>query len=63
MQNFYGLSFSNAVTMLIGGEQGEAYSRAREKEEVRKPFELPPKNNDMRRVFAYLIKHRHLIEI
>ena len=36
------------------------YSKAKGKEEVRKPFELPPKNNEMRRVFAYLIKHRFI---
>ena len=60
VQKFYGLSFPEAVTMLLGGEQGEAYSKARGKEEVRKPFELPPKNNEMRRVFAYLMKHRFI---
>jgi hypothetical protein len=26
----------------------------------KKPFELPPANQDNRRVFAYLLKHRHL---
>ena len=25
-----------------------------------KPFELPPANRDMRRVYAYLVKHRHI---
>ncbi len=58
VQNFYGLAFPDAVTMLLGGEQGEVYSIVKKKEEIRKPFELPPKNNEMRRVFAYLIKHR-----
>lgn len=60
VQKFYGLSFPDAVTMLLGGEQGEAYTKASAKEEVRKPFNLPPKNNEMRRVFAYLMKHRHI---
>lgn len=60
VQKFYGLSFPYAVTMLLGGEQGEIYSKAKGKEEVRKPFELPPKNNEMRRVFAYLMKHRFI---
>ena len=58
VQNFYGLSFPDAVTMLLGGEQGISYSKANHREEARKPFELPARNNDMRRVFAYLIKHR-----
>ena len=61
VQSFYGLSFPEAVTMLLGGEQGEVYSRARERKQIEeKPFELPPKNSDMRRVFAYLIKERHI---
>ena len=60
VQKFYGLSFPDAVTMLLGGEQGEVYTKASTKEEVRKPFELPPKNNEMRGVFAYLMKHRYI---
>lgn len=58
VQSFYGLAFPDAVTMLLGGELGKVYSIVKKKEEIRKPFELPPKNNEMRRVFAYLIKHR-----
>lgn len=61
VQSFYGLSFPEAVTMLLGGEQGEVYSRVKERKETQqKPFVLPPKNSDMRRVFAYLIKNRHI---
>lgn len=58
VQNFYGLSFPDAVTLLLGGESGEVYHCAEKKEEIKKPFVLPPQNKDMRRVFAYLIKHR-----
>lgn len=58
VKNVYGLSFPDAVTMLLGGEQEVLYSKANTREETRKSFELPPSNNDMRRVFAYLIKHR-----
>lgn len=58
VQKNYGLSFPDAVTMLLGGEQGIAYSTTKSREENVKPFALPPKNQDMRRVFAYLIKHR-----
>ena len=44
--------------MLLGGEMG-AYPSAKERvEEPPKPFALPPAHNDMRRVFAYLVKHR-----
>lgn len=61
VQSFYGLSFPEAVTMLLGGEQGEVYSKSKERKQIeQKPFLLPPKNSDMRRVFAYLIKNRHI---
>ena len=61
VQSFYSLSFPEAVTKLLGGEQGEVYSRVKERKQTeQKPFVLPPKNSDMRRVFAYLIKNRHI---
>lgn len=61
VQSFYGLSFPEAVTMLLGGEQGGVYSKVKERKQTeQKPFVLPPKNSDMRRVFAYLIKNRHI---
>lgn len=59
VQRFYSLSYPDAVTMLLGGELGTAYPSAGERtEEPVKPFALPPANKDMRRVIAYLIKHR-----
>jgi len=58
VQNFYGLSFPDAVTMLLGDEMGKVYHCAEKKEEIKKPFKLPPHSKDMRRTFAYLIKHR-----
>ena len=58
VQNFYGKSFPDAVTMLLNGEQGVPYANAKDREVSRKPFALPPSNTDMRRVFAYLIKQR-----
>lgn len=61
VQNFYGLSFPEAVTKLLSGEQGELYSKAKKRKQIeQKHFVLPPKNSDMRRVFAYLIKNRHI---
>ena len=61
VQRFYGLSYPDAETMLLGGELGTAYPSAGERtEEPVKPFALPPANKDMRRVFAYLIKHRSI---
>lgn len=55
VQRFYGLSYPDAVTLLLGGELGTAYPSAGERtEEPVKPFALPPANKEMRRVFAYL---------
>ena len=58
VQRFYGLSYPEAVTMLLGDEV-RAYPSAKERvEEPPKTFVLPPAHNDMRRVYAYLVKHR-----
>lgn len=60
VKRLYNLPFPEAVSLLLGGEQGVEYrqhSGSREQEQ-RKPFALPPAHTDMRRVFAYLIKQR-----
>jgi len=60
VKRIYNLSFPEAVSLLLGGEQGVEYrqhSKISEPEQ-RKPFALPPAHTDMRRVFAYLIKQR-----
>ncbi len=58
-QRFYNLSYPEAMTMLLGGEQGEAYPTARERcIEPPKSFALPPAHTDMRRVYAYLMQRR-----
>lgn len=58
-KQFYGLSFPEAVTLLLGGEQGEVYRSAeKKKQEIKKPFVLPPAHTDMRRVYGYLVKAR-----
>lgn len=59
VQWFYGLNYPDAVTTLLGGELGTVYPSAKERvEEPPKPFALPPVHKDMRRVYAYLVKHR-----
>lgn len=59
VQKFYGLSYPDAVSLLLDGAAGNAFPAASEKEqEEPKPFELPPANSDMRRVYAYLVKRR-----
>ena len=62
VQEFYGLSFPDAVTMLLGGEKGVEFKQTDKSSLApeRKPFALPEANSDMRRVFAYLIKQRFL---
>lgn len=61
VQMFYGRSFPDAVTMLLNGEQGQAYrSSEQRKPELPRPFVLPEANHDMRRVYAYLTKTRCL---
>ena len=59
VRQFYGLSFPEAVTMLLGGEQGEVYRPAsQKKQEPKQSFALPNPHSDMRRVYAYLVKTR-----
>jgi hypothetical protein len=59
VRQFYGLSFPEAVTMLLGGEQGESYRPVSQKiQETKKTFSLPRPHSDMRRVYAYLVKTR-----
>lgn len=60
VKQFYNLSFSDAVTMLLNGEKGKAYRQAKEKKEEIKPFVLPNRHSNMQRVYAYLAKTRHI---
>ena len=61
VQQFYNLSYPEAVIRLLGGEQGTTYAAAQKQEEkAKKEFTLPPANRDMHRVYAYLLKHRFL---
>ena len=56
-QKFFGKSFPEAVIFLNGGSSAELiHSSPTEKE--KKPFALPAKNENMRRVFAYLCETR-----
>ena len=61
VQMHYNSTFPEAVTLLLGGEQGQAYRASEpEKEKEPKPFALPEANPDMRRAYAYLTKTRCL---
>jgi hypothetical protein len=61
VREFYGLSFPEAVTLLLGGEGGVEWNQTHKSAPApRKPFALPKMNSDMRRVYAYLIKKRFI---
>ena len=61
VQQFYNLSYPEAITRLLGGEQGIVYTSAQKREEKpRKEFALPSAGQEMRRMYAYLLKHRFL---
>ena len=51
VQQFYNLTYPEAVTRLLGGEQGAVYDAAPKQKKVEKrAFALPPANKDMRRM-------------
>lgn len=55
---FYNMDFPQAVNYLLG-KNGDTLQKAEPvKREPLKPFTLPPKNENMRRVYAYLVHHR-----
>ena len=57
VRRFYNKSYPEAMEYLLGGSGGTlAVSPSVQKAE--KPFVLPPKNDNMRRVFAYLLNRR-----
>ena len=57
VRRFYNKSYPEAMEYVLGGSGGTlAVSPSVQKEE--KPFVLPPKNDNMRRVFAYLLNRR-----
>ena len=55
VEKFYKCSYVDAVTMLLDGVPS-----ARLEDGNNKKFVLPPRNENMRRVFAYLTKERHI---
>ena len=66
LQHFCGRSFPEAVEDLLafhGRARDAPAERSRQTEqapEPPKPFALPPRHADARRVYAYLMKHRHI---
>lgn len=57
----YNMTFPEAVTTLLGGDQGQFYRATPPHAPVeRKPFVLPVRNPEMRQTFAYLLKGRKI---
>lgn len=57
VRRFFNKSYPEAMEYLLGGCGGTLMVSPPIIKEV-KPFELPPKNDTMRRVYAYLVKYR-----
>ena len=61
VQKFYGKSYVEAMTMLLGSSVESAYPQAKKQATApQKPFIPPVPNANMHRVFAYLLKTRGL---
>ena len=58
-QRHYGLTYPEAVKMLLNGEDGAGYPLAgKGNDGPARPFALPERSPNMRRVFAYLMERR-----
>jgi hypothetical protein len=61
VREFYGKDFPEAVLMLLGDGQGVTYAQSKPQTQKKPaPFELPDRNHTMHRMFAYLMKQRHI---
>ena len=58
VRRFYNMDFPQAVNFLLGNNGGALPQAEPVKQEPPKPFTLPPKNDNMRRVYAYLLNRR-----
>ena len=58
VRKYYDASFPDAVQMLLGQNIAAAPVEPRQRE--RPEFKLPEKNDNMRRVYAYLLKQRYI---
>lgn len=58
VRRFYNKSYPEAMEYLLGGCSGTLAVSPPMQKKPPKPFVLPPKNDNMRRVYAYLINRR-----
>ena len=63
VQEFFDMRYPEAITYLLNGETGEvilAKEPQKEKVQEKKKLEIPKKNDNMNRVYAYLMKKRYI---
>ena len=60
VRRFYNKSYPEAMEYLLGGASGTLTVSPPILKEPPKPFELPPKHDNMRRVYAYLLNRRKI---
>ena len=61
VQKYYGKSYAEAMSMLLGESMEPVYPQAKKQEAAQQqPFAPPVPNENMHRVFAYLLKTRGL---
>lgn len=58
VRRFYNMDFPQAVNFLLGNNGGALPQAEPVKQEPKKLFDLPPQNENMRRVYAYLLNRR-----
>ena len=58
VRHFYNMDFPQAVNFLLGNNGGTIQRAEPVRREPPKSFTLPPKNDNMRRVYAYLLNRR-----
>ena len=60
VQRYYRLPYQEAVLLLLGRKNGKSYEQAKPAKEASKPFALPEPYGTMRRMYAYLMRQRHI---
>ena len=60
IQRYYRLPYPEAVLLLLGRKNNKSYEQAKPAKEAPKPFALPEPYGTMRRMYAYLMRQRHI---
>ena len=60
VQRYYRLPYQEAVLLLLGRKNDKSYEQAKPVKEAPKPFALPEPYGTMRRMYAYLMRQRHI---